>query len=757
MAKTITVYSKMAEGGKTDDVLLEIGEVLKDLDQDMANILMQYGDIDDAEIEIEMADGFSKQTLSETRLKIFEVAKEKAARCLQRPNASGIFGPDYTADAFEDELLSKSAVDQWELVIRRKKNNFAKDTIELLAFSLDDEAEFPAKIIKNPFFNRGTFENVPEAEDSAIAQLRNDIERSNGTFAVEIVTGEGNAERHLITIDNPEDPIEDNDEQTADEEDSADESDDPSTGTQENESAEKCEGLCLTCGARKASDPLLDLVKSFVDMSKYMFETNEGRPPAARSSIASLREYIEKMVRETDAKMKKILEWQKVVDGRLNDIENRQVGRHMPTPIPKDDCIQEDYGLKSDDEQIDPPADDVPLRRRQQNTNPDHESREKTYSQNQGAKPKTNVRKLYPPRSVQSTPNPRLKNLDNKKGKAKAPADPPRAKENRPAGVYYEVSNPYGPLDTDDEVVSVDNGKRRSPSWGRGRGRGRAMEARPGPSTRQPPAKPTNNNAGRKTSTTRATTSYEPQTVDTSSSWYDEDDEIADQSLISASDNLESSDCVAGEENASAKYDQQNGGGHNVPAAADRQHETMRDKGRKRTSTKEAPVEVAQHGENRGKSEAPMSKKAKLDSKTPPHDTSYSDAVENGVWNRAGGKKKKKPRFTKGNIPELQSSAEVPFREVYVQELNCANCACNEDFELMVMEYCRKRSLNAVDACKIPIKNCRVKSGVKLTVHEADYEKAMDVVFWPRGSRVRPWNQKPKNESNDDDDGTLSE
>ena len=95
--------------------------------------------------------------------------------------------------------------------------------------------------------------------------------------------------------------------------------------------------------------------------------------------------------------------------------------------------------------------------------------------------------------------------------------------------------------------------------------------------------------------------------------------------------------------------------------------------------------------------------------------------------------------------------------EVYIQELDCSTCRGSEDFEEMVMEYCKKRGLKAVDACTIPVKNSRTKSGCKLTVHEADYDTAMDRDFWPRGSKVRPWRSRPRNESNDEDDRSFSE
>ena len=116
------------------------------------------------------------------------------------------------------------------------------------------------------------------------------------------------------------------------------------------------------------------------------------------------------------------------------------------------------------------------------------------------------------------------------------------------------------------------------------------------------------------------------------------------------------------------------------------------------------------------------------------------------------GKNKRRSKLGNRKIPELKSAAEVALSEIYIHELDCSSCRGSRDFEEMVLEYCKRRKIIAVDACTIPVKNCRTKSGCKLTVQEVDYEKAIRKDFWPQGSRVRPWPPRPKSDTNDDDD-----
>ena len=124
----------MAERQECEFELCNVDEILDGLNPNIIDILRQSGEIDDGDIEVELLDGFSKEEINEARLKIFLYAKQKVARCLTSPNVGGIFGFEYDISTLEDGLLSSHAIDQWELVTRRKKCNFAKDAFELLAF-----------------------------------------------------------------------------------------------------------------------------------------------------------------------------------------------------------------------------------------------------------------------------------------------------------------------------------------------------------------------------------------------------------------------------------------------------------------------------------------------------------------------------------------------------------------------------------------------------------------------------------------------
>ena len=55
------------------------------------------------------------------------------------------------------------------------------------------------------------------------------------------------------------------------------------------------------------------------------------------------------------------------------------------------------------------------------------------------------------------------------------------------------------------------------------------------------------------------------------------------------------------------------------------------------------------------------------------------------------------------------------------------------------------------------VRGSRYKAGCKLAVRDVDYDTTMDTEFWPQGTRTRPWESRPKNDSNDKDDDSFSE
>ena len=372
----------MVDEGSTDGELYDMNDILDGLDPNLINVLRQFGEIDDAEVEVDFVDNFTKEEISDARNKIFVAAKIKAARCLHQPNAGGIFGPEGT----EHGLLSREAIDQWELIIRRKKHNFAKDAIELLAFSLDHVSRFPAKLVKCLSMNKGNFESIPEAEDDAITKLSNDIELTGGKYSVEIVNTIGNAETHLITA-SPNDPPHSVD---SDGDSSSESTDIVDTGEEINETERDSTRDKHT--DRRPGDPLFDLVEKFVEMSERMMNTIGDRDMTAKSAYQYHWEYIEKMAMNTENRVKEVLEWQKTVNKRLDDLERGEMGGSRRKDMANKHVDDDD---DEDERRNEPPVDAVSQRvttaSKKEADKKKHKNSKPTVSVS------TTVRKEYPP------------------------------------------------------------------------------------------------------------------------------------------------------------------------------------------------------------------------------------------------------------------------------------------------------------------------------------------------------------------------
>ena len=747
----------MAEGRLSDDELCDIDGFLEGLDPDLINVLRQSGEIDDGDIEVEMLEGFSKEEISNARVKIFECAKQKAARWLRKPNAGGIFGPEYGNTSLECGLLSAQAISQWELVPRRKKCNFAKDTLELLAFSLVYDAPFPAKLVKGLSMNKGTFETLPDNEDAAIEKLSEDIEQAEGRFSVEIVNTTGDTETHIITI-SPNEEI-------------------AATESGENAETDRSKELRSThnepkdtepkSGERKPGDPLFDLVSSFVEMSEKMLRALSSKDQSSKTAYQYRWDYTEKLARDTDEKMKDMIVWQRSIEERMAVLENRDSVRIV-------DCVRMSDGHDSDsiDERNEPPIDAVSQRLDRIENRPSTRSR--TTAQNPKVMPV--VRKQYPARNIHHTPDPRIV-LANKKGNPK----PDNRINVNVSGKNDHIpidENPYTPLERMSEASATDNSKKKTTTRGRGRGRKQTGQARPGPSGQQPPTRKEQSGVhpgksviispdlekseGSLDKSHENDTGNKPS-YDITTSWYDDDDELADQSAITTNkadgSSSESSDDDDSDDQSDDKHDGANGGAAARSGNQAAAKNVGREKGRKRTSTREAPMDFLKQLPDKGKSTAPANKKPKLENKySKGKKITYAEASGKDPWTTSDGKKNK--RMTRANsklVPELKSAAEAALKEVYIQELDCSTCNSKADFERMVLAYCKKRGLYAVDACTIPVKNSRTKSGCKLTVHDSDYDAAMSRDFWPRGSMVRPWTQRPRGDVQEDDSGSHSE
>ena len=748
----------MADEGSSDEELCDMMDILDGLDPIMINVLRQYGEIDDAEIEIEMADGFTKEEVSNTRQKLFEGAKQKAAKCLTEPNAGGIFGPNHTSQAFADILLSKAAVDQWQLVTRRKINNYAKDAIELLAFLQGTDAVFPAKVVKSLSLDKGTYENHPEAEAEALSQLDSEILEAGGSFSVEIVNNGGDSETHLITVE-PERRPDTGEEQSGT----------PNNPGSSQQPYRDVAGTDPYYYNRETDDPLFILVKSFIAMSERMMESFVGNDQVMKTAYQFHREYMEKMAHDTAEKVKQIGEWQKGVNERLDRLEKRKELTVQRAPV-----VIVDHDSSGDsDTRNEPPVNAVSQRR-----DTDREANEAARGRNQKQTvAPVGPRKQFPPKSIHETPNPRLKDRQETNGARnkvpiqKKPSKKAEVKEKvttntRPdtrstkASSYFEDDNPYSPLAQTSSAKENTVTQGRSATRGRGRMRKQVNIVSPGDIPRQTPAvKPNDSGHNDKPYTappeTGSGSDHDMETHhvnDMSSSWYDEDDDLEDQSMITAA----GSDDAAGEDDNHDHIDQPRDPEpilrrSNMPS-------NDRDKGRKRTSTKEAPIDSPPPQSNEtGKSTAPMSKKPKTDRSGQVRKNTYAESLDNGVWLTPESKKYKRSKLGNRKIPELKCATEMALKEVYVQELDCTTCSCTEEFEDMVINYCRKRGLRAVDACRIPVKGNRLKSGCKLTVRDSDYGTAMSRDFWPKGTTTRRWNQKPRSDSDEDGEGNISE
>ena len=475
---------------------------------------------------------------------------------------------------------------------------------------------------------------------------------------------------------------------------------------------------------------------------------------------------MEKMAHDTADKVKQINEWQKSVNERLDNLERvKGVERIQLAPL-----VVVDHDTSDDsDANNEPPVSAVSQRR-----DADKVTTRVDSNKSQG---QTNVpnapRKRFPPRNMQVTPNPRMsakqavKGPNTKSENKVIPGSSANVKGNASKNVrsgnsaekqttYFDEENPYSALALPSEPKDNAGAQRKTATRGRGRMRRQASAARPGGVTRQPPVEENHDDQQCDKSDMTPpepsnTTDHDMDPLhanDISSSWYDEEDDLGDQSLITAV----GSDDAAGEDD---NLDPDNLPQENEPTMerANIPREE-RDKGRKRTSTKEAPIDSPPQATGKGKSTAPVNKKPKIDSR---RKNTYAESLDNGIWITPESKKYKRSKLGNKKVPELRSAAQMALREVYVQELDCTSCSCSEEFEDMVIEYCRKRGLRAVDACTIPVKGNRLKSGCKLTVRDSDYDTAMSRKFWPPGTSLRPWKQKPRSDSNEDDEGSTSE
>ena len=218
------------------------------------------------------------------------------------------------------------------------------------------------------------------------------------------------------------------------------------------------------------------------------------------------------------------------------------------------------------------------------------------------------------------------------------------ANKGKPKGKITDFlvdENPYAPLISTPEIATNDKTKKRSPTWGRGRGRKRQITEKPGPSTRQPPTKGVNPNGRPGKSNTVPTNQNQCDTIErkeevsvlesndshnATSSWFDEDDEDNEQSEINVCNPPEHIDEESTESESGDMVDEEDIG---IAVNRIEINTKKNDKGRKRTSTKEAPVDFQQPPTGNGKSTAPQSKKQRLNNKSSrERSESYAEVLE---------------------------------------------------------------------------------------------------------------------------------
>ena len=130
---------------------------------------------------------------------------------------------------------------------------------------------------------------------------------------------------------------------------------------------------------------------------------------------------------------------------------------------------------------------------------------------------------------------------------------------------------------------------------------------------------------------------------------------------------------------------------------------------------------------------------------------SYADVAASPPWLTPQKKKRKRERSGLRPIPTLRGVPTASRREIYAQGLDYSMCTCHADFEEIVYVYCKSKGVLIVDACTIPKPKSRTEAGCKVTVKMSDYERVLDVSFWPEGTTVRDWVQRPRNNRRDAD------
>ena len=112
-------------------------------------------------------------------------------------------------------------------------------------------------------------------------------------------------------------------------------------------------------------------------------------------------------------------------------------------------------------------------------------------------------------------------------------------------------------------------------------------------------------------------------------------------------------------------------------------------------------------------------------------------ADDDGQWLIHQNKRNKRNSGT--NVPELYGVKQEATRDIFVRQLNYANCRKPEDLELLVKYHCRRRGIDIVFAKAFTRVNDKLTANCKVTLKESDVPKALDSGFWPEYVKARYW------------------
>ena len=321
----------MAELSPIDEEVPDYSEVLGRLDPRAERILTRIDASSRTDIEREITDAFDKEALRNLREKVFELVRDKAARCLLQPSAGGIFGKAFVIDPQDDPRDAKTFVDQWEPVPRRAEHKFASDITEYIAFVTGIDRVLPVKLIRGSSLDKGVVEEeVPK--DCLDSQLVDDIAQSTTPVDVEVIDSSAGTETHVVTI-HPTPEQHGSHDSAASEDGSESESDDSESECENNPPQAEpviTSIACPTCHSKLIIEVTSQAIVNELQRAIKMADrSSDGEKPVSTNVFELQSDYVEGMCKEVAAKVDEILEWKREVDRRLNTIETAT--KHEPT------------------------------------------------------------------------------------------------------------------------------------------------------------------------------------------------------------------------------------------------------------------------------------------------------------------------------------------------------------------------------------------------------------------------------------------